>query len=185
MAVDLPAGVKEELGRIAAVLAPVVPGARFVPVENLHCTLSFLGGVEAERVPVVSAAIAESVAGLVDFPSFLDGIGAFPSERRARVLWVGLGDPAGGLAVLAEAVLEGLDRTGFPRERRPFHAHVTLARLSSPSRVDLAAPAIDRSRFVVDRVTLFQSVLRGKSPPRYDPLATFPFRREASPPRPD
>lgn len=176
--------MKEECARSSEILRASVPGARWVPSENLHLTLAFLGHVDDARIPDISDAIARAVAGLVDFPAHVEGLGAFPSPRRARVLWAGLADPAGGLAAVATAVTEAMEAIGFPRERRAFTAHVTLARMDPPGSVDLAAVAVEPVRFTVDRVTLFQSHL-GRPAPRYEALATFPFRREAAPPRPD
>lgn len=176
VALDLPAVVKDELARAIETLRPAVEGARWVPRDNLHVTLSFLGNVADERVPEISAAIGEAAAGLVDFTTHLEGIGAFPSERRARVVWAGLADPAGGIATVAEAVISAMEGCGFAREKRPFAAHATLARLKVPRPLPPLAPVdLDPTPFPVDRITLFRSHL-GRPAPRYEALATFPFR---------
>jgi 2'-5' RNA ligase len=154
-----------------------------VPPENIHCTLSFLGRVEDARVLDVSSAIGGAVTDLVDFPTHLETLGAFPSQKRARVVWVGLADQAGGIASVADAVQGSLERLGFEREKRAFTPHLTLARLKTPRAVDLSYD-LEPVRFQVDRVTLFQST-RGRPNARYEALATFPFRRELAPPRPD
>ncbi|HJR19354.1 MAG TPA: RNA 2',3'-cyclic phosphodiesterase, partial [Actinomycetota bacterium] len=56
VAVDLPATVKDELDRLIAALRPSIPDAKWVPRDNIHLTLSFLGEVGDERVePIVEA----------------------------------------------------------------------------------------------------------------------------------
>jgi 2'-5' RNA ligase len=185
VAVDLPAPAKDELARAGEILRGVAPDAKWVPRDNLHLTVKFLGEVPDERVGEMSAAVGEVAAGFVDFTSHLEGVGCFPSERRARVLWVGLADPAGGIEAIAAALDESFEPLGFPREKRAFTAHLTLARLRVPRPVgDLPDVALDPTPFPIERLTLFRSHL-GRPAPRYEAFATFPFRREPSPPRPD
>ncbi|MGZ4127172.1 MAG: RNA 2',3'-cyclic phosphodiesterase [Actinomycetota bacterium] len=176
VALPLPAPVTDELARAMQALEPATPGARWVPKENLHLTLAFLGRVENERVPAVSEAVGRALEGQVDFVARVGGLGAFPSRRRARFVWAGLHDPTGGLAGLAESIAGALEPLGFEREVRPFQAHVTIARLRTPGPVDLEAVSLRPLSFPVDRVALFESHLR-RPAPLYETLATFPFRR--------
>lgn len=147
-----------------------------MPDDNLHVTLGFLGWVPAERVQPISEALGRAVAGLLAGVATLDGLGAFPSLRRARVVWAGLRDPAGVVASTAAAAADAMAEAGLQPERRPFHAHVTLCRLRTPRAVafpaGLGVPAMP---VPVDRVTLFRSHL-GRPAPRYEPLAVFPLR---------
>ena len=53
VALALPNAVRDELARAIGVLERHVDGARWVPRENLHLTLAFLGYVDEERVPAV------------------------------------------------------------------------------------------------------------------------------------
>lgn len=184
VALELPPGTKDELARAIERLRPELPEARWVPRENLHVTLAFLGEVPEERLGAISAAIGDAASGLVDFATHLEGVGAFPSARRARVVWAGLADAAGGIASMADAVASALEPHGFRREERAFAAHVTLARLKVPRPLAPVAIDLDPTPFPVERITLMRSRL-GRPAPRYEALATFPFRREPAPPRPD
>jgi 2'-5' RNA ligase len=167
--------VKDELGRAIGALEASVADARWVPVQNLHLTMAFLGRVEEERIGTLSSAIAQAVQDHVDFTVRLGALGAFPSVRRARVIWAGLDDATGGLAGLAESIGEALEPLGFPRETRAFQPHVTLARLRAPKPVELNVTPSPLS-FPVERISLFESHLR-RPAPLYEELATFPFRR--------
>ena len=100
-------------------------------VENLHVTLKFLGPVAVERLAEIGAVLADSLAQVSAFEVGVRGFGAFPSERRAKILFAGVGDAgdgAGGLGKIAGVVDDVAARFGFPREDRPFTGHVTIGR---------------------------------------------------------
>lgn len=174
MALDLPEGARDALAKVSEELGPRLKGARLVPPENLHVTLCFLGSVEDERAREIADAVGACAAGLVHATARLAGLGAFPSQRRARIVWAGLVDAAGATAAAADAVGEGLAQLGFPREDRRFHAHVTLARLRDPRRVDLEGVEVPPVAVPVDRLTLFRSHL-GSTGARYEAVAVFPL----------
>ena len=176
VAVELPGAVKDELARAAEQLRARIANASWPPRENLHLTLAFLGSVDEARVVAISDGLASAVSELVDFTTTLTELGAFPSKRRARVVWAGLADAAGGLRGLADAVGTTLEPVGFEREKRAFQPHVTIARLRHQGPVDLDGVQIAPMRFPVERITLFESTL-GRPSARYDAVATFPFRR--------
>lgn len=136
IAIDLPEEVREELCR----LRTPIPGARWVPANQLHLTLAFLGDVEPERV----IELTERVAGLTAPPFQLrfDRTGCFPSRMRPRVLWVGL-KPEPLLISLADRLRELLRACAIPQEERPFAPHITLARLKLPAPRE-SAPFLDR-----------------------------------------
>ncbi len=175
VAVDLPATVKDELDHAIAELRPSLPAARLVPRDNLHLTVSFLGEVGDERVAGIVAALRDGVDGTVPFPARLAGSGAFPSARRARVLWAGLEAADDRLASVTNACIRALEPLGFPFESRPWTAHVTLARLRQPGDVTGVLPlALEPVAFQIEAVTLFRSRL-GRPAPRYEAIAVIPF----------
>ncbi len=177
MALALPAAVKDELARAIDSLEQHVAGARWVPKENLHLTLAFLGRVDDGRLGEISAAVANTVQGHVDFTVRMGALGAFPSVRRARVIWAGLDDPTQGLSGLAESVAESLEPVGFTRDARAFRPHVTLARLKAPARIDLNE-TLESIAFPVKQITLFESHL-GRPHAVYSEVAIFPFTRRS------
>jgi 2'-5' RNA ligase len=107
-------------------------GVRWVPAENVHLTLKFLGEVDDNLVPKIEEALATVAAGAEPFPLSLSGCGCFPNARAPRVLWVGLGEGAAAAGALAAAVDEALEPLGFGREKRPFQAHLTIGRAKEP-----------------------------------------------------
>ncbi|MDQ4058058.1 MAG: RNA 2',3'-cyclic phosphodiesterase [Actinomycetota bacterium] len=179
VAVDVPTEQREAL---AAALAPRrsrLEGARWTKPENQHVTLKFLGWVDSARLDDVSAALGPVGRSHRAAPLSLTGLGAFPSERRARVLWVGLEDPTGLLPRLATATDEALAPLGFERESRAFSPHLTLARLKRPASVsDLVIEPFDAGTrpFVVNHLALYRSYLNPQGA-RYEVLEAYPLGR--------
>jgi len=107
-------------------------GVRWVPAENVHLTLKFLGEVEEKLVPKVEEALAAVAAAAEPFALSLSDCGCFPNTRAPRVLWVGLGEGAAAAGALAAAVDKALEPLGFAREKRPFKPHLTIGRVKEP-----------------------------------------------------
>lgn len=114
---------------------------RWTRLENVHLTLKFLGEVSDEKLKQVSAALREVCASHTPFDASLASIGAFPSERRARVVWAGTGAGSEELGVLAADVEAALESLGFGREGRAFVPHATLGRVRGKP-VGLELPAV-------------------------------------------
>jgi 2'-5' RNA ligase len=174
LAIDFPAAAKDAALAVSAQLRDVLPDARWIPRDNLHVTTKFLGWVPEESVNAIAAAASDVAGGMLPFDVRLGEPGAFPSSRRARVLWLGVDDPAGGFGAVAAACEEALEALGFAPERRAFVPHLTLARLPAPRRVEVAPVEVQPVGFTVDRLTLFRSHLR-RPAPRYEELAVYPF----------
>jgi 2'-5' RNA ligase len=129
IAVPLAASVRERLRELQdAVEAQVHPKtARWIPEENIHITLHFLGETEENRVAAVTEAIDSATARHAPFEFTISGTGCFPSPRKPRVLWAGVRQGEDRLVALAHSVQEALKQRGFPPPDRDFHPHVTLA----------------------------------------------------------
>jgi 2'-5' RNA ligase len=157
VAIDVPEAVRDTL----AALKRELSGARWVPPEQLHLTLKFIGNVDDAKVPDVVAAL-HTVRGS---PAELtvDGVGRFPPSQTAHVLWAGLraGPELGALASMIEQSLVPL---GIAADARPFAPHITLARLKDAPMADVEAfladhPALSSPTFTLDHFTLYRSVL--------------------------
>ena len=162
-----------------------IGGLRPVRPEGVHLTLKFLGDVPADRVGAIGDAVGKSAARHPPFALSLSGVGAFPSGRAPRVLWAGIAGDLDRLAALQASVDACLAELGFPRERRAFNPHLTLARLrDSASREERsrafevlrAAQSGGESSFEVDGVALFQSTL-GHGGAVYRRLTLAPLTR--------
>lgn len=132
LALDLPAELRREIAQRAAELAERLPPARWVPVENLHLTLTFLGATDEARLPGLVAAVRSAFAGRGSLELEAAGGGTFPPGRPARIAWVGIRSGPELDALQREMAAAARGELALEPERRPFHAHVTLARPRHP-----------------------------------------------------
>lgn len=113
-------------------------GLRWVERDDWHLTLQFLGRVSGVAdVVEVLAAVAKAQR---PFSCRLGGGGAFPSVMRARVVWLGVVDGSSSLESLARAVSAAVAPLGYEPDERPWHPHLTVARLA---RVAPVGPVVD------------------------------------------
>jgi 2'-5' RNA ligase len=154
---------------------------RWVKPAGLHLTLAFLGDIPAPRIETAGHAIDAACTEHPEaIPLAMQGLGAFPTVRRARVVWLGIGGAVDRLFALQGEIAEGLRRAGFDLERRRFRAHLTIGR--SRGRIDpgVLASVIGNAAdlppepFVADRVVLYQSTLHPAGA-RYNALVTQPL----------
>jgi RNA 2',3'-cyclic 3'-phosphodiesterase len=169
--IELEPATRTAIEVATAPLRTTIPGFRWVPAENLHLTLVFLGWVDPADVEPVHGTLERSVVPCAPFTARLGAAGRFPDRGKARVLWVGFTVGADSLVELAGRARAGVaDRV---TDDRPFRPHITIARATPPVRVGsdtlAAVPAVDRD-VPVDAVTLFRSHLRSPHP-RYEAIA--------------
>jgi 2'-5' RNA ligase len=166
IAVPIPDAIARFLKRTRAALQLSGMDVRWVPVENIHLTLKFLGDIDAAGLDPVAGGMDAAAGDSAPFSLIARGVGGFPNLRGLRVLWVGLDGDTHRLETLRRDVDSALEPLGHKKEHRRFHPHFTLARtrqrldgrrfgLSDASWAQHASDA-----FRVDRICLFASVLK-------------------------
>ena len=181
IAIELPPPLRTKLADIRHRL-PAGPARaiRWIPPDGIHLTLRFLGDVEPARVPGISERVAAAASQTGRFWLELAGPGAFPPAGAPSVFWIGLTGETQRLSSLHARLEGGLSTIGFEPDRRPFHPHLTIGRISSRARTREALDA--RSAFVrlqvepglrfeARSVTLWRSHLL-ESGARYEALST-------------
>ncbi len=171
------AALQAELRRAAGRAADEV---RWVPAENVHLTLQFLGAVPEERVADVEAALRAAAAGSRALALEVKGAGGFPNARRPRVVWAGVGGDVSALGAFVQDLGRRLAPLGFAPEERAFSAHLTLGRArdgrGAPGLAGALAHAAgaDGTPWRAVDVVLFESHLSPKGP-RYEAIARSPL----------
>ena len=132
---------------------------RWIPPENYHLTLAFLGDIKASECDRL-ASIAKAVA-LNHGPLklCLNRVQWFPGAAKPRML-VAVPEPAPKLDKLHGDLQQQLRSRGFRVEKRKFRPHVSLARAGRAFR---ACPLGDEALSVelaIDSLLLFRSDLR-------------------------
>jgi RNA 2',3'-cyclic 3'-phosphodiesterase len=183
IALDVPAELREAIGRTTAPFRSEAPGARWSKPEALHVTLKFLGETAANRLPEIERAL-QAMGAAQSISLKFRGIGFFPDEERSRVMFCKVEAPK-SLHDLVSQVEKALEAIGFAREARPYVPHLTLARLNSARNVEklisAAAPltSYDFGAARESEFHLFESVLLPTGS-RYRKLASFPLVKDSS-----
>ena len=174
--IEMPDWVGEELADVQRGL----PSVRWVPPENLHVTLRFMGSLDPEKICSVDEALDGIVAS--SFTCALAGVGFFPPRGPARIFWVGVNaEPA--LQRLHDSVDGLLRRSGVPSDGRKWHPHLTLGRHSPrrPPHESSAASFLQRhdglslDAFLVTSFQLYESTLHPDGA-RYDVLNSYALK---------
>ena len=185
VALEPPDAVRRRLASLAVELRRAAGRAaeevRWVPPENVHLTIQFLGAVPEARLRDVTDALRAAAGGSRPLSLEVRGAGGFPNARRARVVWAGvLGDTA-ALEALAAELGRRLAPLGFPPEERPFSAHLTLGRARDRRGVPglagaLASTGEAGAPWRATELVLFESHLSPKGP-RYEAIARVALGR--------
>jgi len=181
--------ISDEVRKAAAELTErLQKGIRFtkarpswVKSDNLHFTIVFLGKRPPEEVERIKSALADIPEAIEPFGVEVGGVGVFPNARSPRVLWVGVKEGGAAFRSLYGEIVERLRRAiGFKPEKRPYHPHLTLARIRSlrgaaeMMEVVKSHHEADCGRFTASGLTFFRSQLHPEGA-IYTPLARWPF----------
>jgi len=186
---DIRRRIKEHIDQLRSAFPDV--RASWLREDNLHLTLKFLGDVPVARIAALSDAAAEAARSNESFDVIVSGCGSFPPHGRPKVLWIGIvSEPpasplplgeggvrvrsiAGGITpeaqpsrlhALQNVIESACAAAGFKRDTRPFHPHLTTARLRS-SKGSRALAELHREMpfppqtFTVSELVVFRSEL--------------------------
>jgi 2'-5' RNA ligase len=125
VALDIDQQVRDRIREFMDQVHGLAPDVRWVSAESLHVTLKFIGEQPDANVSRIENALR--TFSVKPFRVSFRGSGFFPTEKSARVFWIGIeADP--GLAVLAAQIEQALVPLGIAAEKRAFSPHLTLAR---------------------------------------------------------
>jgi 2'-5' RNA ligase len=181
IAVPTTAAVRTRVATVIERLRGAGASVKWVPPEQVHFTLKFLGEVEDEATPEVCARVTEAVGHVPPFRVHVQGVGAFPRPSRPRTIWLGAREGEAQMTSLHQAIDRTLEPMGFHREQRRFVPHLTVGRLRSGSRhvetlaAELARHAdYDGGTMAVAEVVVMASFLE-RTGPTYQPLGHAPL----------
>lgn len=175
IAVEIPEQLKPQVIAAQKKIAATGVDIKLVEPANMHYILKFIGEIDQATVEKVKNALVG-----ISFPAFdihITGIGAFPSRKYIRVVWLGCREGTQELTALAATVEEKLAEIGIPKERRPFTPHLTLGRVASAKAKEALAKVLEELENIdigtahIDKFVFFQSQLSPKGP-TYTPLLT-------------
>lgn len=182
--VDIGDAMRREAQRVISALTVKLeqvkepPKVAWVRPEALHVTIRFLGEVDEPDVERLMGLIAPPIR-IAPFEVSWRGIGAFPSNRNPRALWLGVINGAAQLADIEAEISRRMAGAAAQLDDRALLPHLTLGR------VKMAGKGIDWPKILkacelrnvtsrIDRVTLYRSRL-SQHGPNYTELVSAPL----------
>lgn len=165
IAVTVPADVQRQIADLQSKLKTAGGKVSWPKPENIHLTLKFLGDTDERRLDEIASGLTGAAASVRPFMLQICGVGAFPNLKYPRVIWVGAASEGNQLSLLVHNIEERMSAVGFPKERRPFSAHLTLGRVKDVHGIQ---PTIEKMQqyekfdggsFEVDIIHLIKSEL--------------------------
>lgn len=175
---ELGATVETAVLRSLGGAARAAESARVYTAVDLHVTLFFLGAVDEPWIAPLTDGLAKVASEIAAPEVELGRTGAFPSQRRPRILWVDAVERGGArLAELAARVDGACAGLGFARDERQWRAHLTVARLRGgvPAGLDAFFALEFGVPWKPAALSLVESV-PGGGPPAYRRVASFALR---------
>ncbi|HPD98483.1 MAG TPA: RNA 2',3'-cyclic phosphodiesterase [Synergistales bacterium] len=175
----------KNLGNWVAEMETVAPSLKWIRNGAFHLTLKFCGEIPFKTVCKIQNALEDGFAfkRLRPFRLELSGIGAFPGIRQPKVLWAGIEGEEDQVQRVASVVERAATAAGLDPERRPFHPHVTLARVPPTASLPIGVFSELNSRsdtwgeWTVRSVTLMRSELFPQGA-KYTPISVFKFTND-------
>ncbi len=170
IAIEIPSEIQNAIHQNTAGLRQTLDRSlvRWVPVQNIHMTLKFLGNVSAANLETLDRMLITEASLHQPFTIQVGGLGVFPSPRRPRVIWIGVEAPE-TLTSLQHSIESAAARIGYEAESRPFSAHLTIGRVNQRApgaELQRVRTAIEDTRIPplgtvkVDAVYIFRSDLK-------------------------
>ena len=167
-------GVQDELAQTGAQV-------KWVEAQGMHITLLFLGEVDDRDLMTAFKVAKKAAASIAPFGFNVEGLGAFPTPRRPKVIWAGITEGATELQKLHEA-LEGpmIEAGAYRKEDRAFTPHLTLGRPNTEADGQLLAAELPKylswkgGSTLVDELIVFGSEMQRKGP-EYTVLGRAPL----------
>lgn len=178
-AINLPSQIKEKLFLLEKDFLSYNLPVKWVEKENFHLSLAFLGNLSEKEIDLLIKIGRQTAQIFQPFSIFLDTIGAFPSLKFPRVIWVGLKENL-QLKNLHFALNKNLLENGFSLESREFSPHITLGR--ARVRIEnfyqilekINIKKIENTSFFASSFVLYESKL-SRTGPLYFEIASFAF----------
>lgn len=169
-------------GKLIKKFKPLDDSIKWVPVDNFHLTLKFLGEVDNTEVHSVCMRLRNVVSDYDPFELSFGGPGAMPSLQRPRVIIVEVDDPTGNLVQMVSEIEAEMADMGFKPEPRDYRPHLTLGRVRGKSSrgsselIDAIGQLNETTlgEMVVDELQLMASFL-DKGGPTYQVMDTIEF----------
>ena len=150
---------------------------KWIPLENIHLTLSFLGNISNKDLPSLIQSIEKKIRSN-NFQLIITGTGVFPSSKSPKVLWLGISKGIDELTLLQIQVEKSVREFKDNYENNTFIPHISIARIKKgPRKIDVLPflnSVYSKIELDVNSISMYESKLFPKGT-QYTVLDTFPL----------
>jgi len=173
IAIELPKEIRDSLANLQDKLKSTGADVKWVEPNNIHLTLKFLGEIDDQKLDKITSILENIAKDKSSFHSCISSIGAFPRISSPRAIWVGIDKGNNETKEITKQLEEKIEKSGIPKEDRPFSSHITIGRTRSALNLQKLAQelktlennlGIKVAEFDVTKITLFKSTLTPKGP---------------------
>ena len=150
---------------------------KWIPPENIHLTLSFLGNISDKDI----SNIIQTLENCITFKYFkikIKSTGVFPSPNIPKILWIGIGKGADELASLQQHIEKAVRKFKEINPKEIFTPHITIARIRRLQRKIDVLPFLNTVyspiELDINSICLYESILLPEGA-RYTVLTEFPL----------
>jgi len=173
---------------ISGKIKPILPSIKFaiicnpnyikwIPLENIHLTLSFLGNIRTDDMPNLIESLEKKITSN-NFQFAISGAGVFPSSNYPKVLWLGIGKGLDELTSLQRQVENSIRKYIENSQGTIFTPHITIAKIRRlHGKIDVLPflnTVYSPIELDVNSISLFESQLLPEGV-QYSILNTFPL----------
>lgn len=180
IAIDLNEETKKHINEFISKYREFFPDIKWVKIENIHLTLKFLGNIFTKDYDKLYRGLEVALKDSEKIHIIVKSAGVFPSQKNARVLWLGVYGESEKFCKLHSKVESELQREGFQPEGRAFSPHITVARFKTRVNQGKLAEILTNSNdllfgeFDVTSLRVYRSDL-SPSGPKYSLLKEIKF----------
>ncbi|PIQ88836.1 MAG: RNA 2',3'-cyclic phosphodiesterase [Candidatus Omnitrophica bacterium CG11_big_fil_rev_8_21_14_0_20_42_13] len=168
IAIELSKELQNKLNFLEDKLKHNSADVKWVKPENIHLTLKFLGNTGEEKLEPIKKILDNLAVRFKKFSLEISGLGAFPGLKSPRVIWIGsnvINDNQNIILNMVKILDEELEKLGFPKEKKRFHAHATIGRVRSSKNMQILKESLEKNiKFKAgileaNKISLIQSTL--------------------------
>ncbi len=186
IALEIPHFLRQAIAEQTAALRQALPRplVRWVAPENIHLTLQFLGDVSPTHLDLLIRTLQAEAASHRPCELTIEQIGAFPTIRRPRVIWIGVTAPP-ALLSLQRGMQAAMSRLGYSPDEKKFSPHLTIGRVNqnaSAAELRRIQASLEKTQvgtlgtFRAESISLFKSDLQPDGP-IYTCLQRLPLQK--------
>ena len=129
LAIEVDKNLLNKINTIEDDFKQIDANIKYVPSKNMHFTLKFFGNIDLEMIDKISKSIEKVIKNYEPFGLKIKGSGAFPNEKRIKVIWIGIEENP-ELKSLQKELDHEFNKLGFNLERN-YISHLTIGRMKS------------------------------------------------------